>query len=264
MRLYLLPKEFTGEPLLQLEGKEAHYLTRVLRMKVGSRFAGRDHTGRLWDLEITHTDKNSCSLGCSIAGEEVLEASDALPAYNGPFPTLSLYQCLCKGKKMEQIVRQATEMGTSRIIPVQSVNSVVDLSKKDVEELAGKKDRLQAMVKEAIQQSGSAIPTAIERTLSLAEVIEDWHGQGLGLFFHQLPLGEHQPSLVDVVSSYAKQKGPQAPIAVLIGPEGGLSAEEAQLLLSADFKPIHLRTNILRAETAAIYALSAIQVVMLA
>jgi 16S rRNA (uracil1498-N3)-methyltransferase len=263
MRLYLLPKEFSGESLLHLEGKEAHYLTKVLRMQVGSRFAGRDHKGVLWDLEITHKDKNTCSIRCAQAGQQVQEASDALPAYNGPFPNLSLYQCLCKGKKMEQIVRQATELGVARIIPVQSAHSVVDLSKKEVEELTEKKDRLQAMVKEAIQQSGSAVPTVVERMLRMTEVIEDWQGHGLGLFFHQLPL-ENQQSLADTVSSYAKEKGPQAPIAVLIGPEGGLSTEEVQFLIHGGFKPIHLKTNILRAETAAIYALSAIQVVMLA
>jgi len=249
MRLYLLPKEFSGESLLLLEGKEAHYLTKVLRMQVGSRFAGRDHKGKLWDLEITHKAKNTCTIRCAQAGQEVQEASDDLPAYNGPFPNLSLYQCLCKGKKMEQIARQATELGVARIIPVQSVHSVVDLSKKEVEE--------------AIQQSGSAVPTVVERMLRLPDVIEDWHGQGLGLFFHQLPL-EDQQSLADTVSSYAKEKGPLAPIAVLIGPEGGLSTEEVQHLLHGGFKPIHLKTNILRAETAAIYALSAIQVVMLA
>ena len=263
MRIYLLPKEFSGEPLLRIEGKEAHYLTKVLRMQVGSRFAGRDHKGKIWDLEITHKDKNACSLSCALAGEEVLETSDDLPAYNGPLPSLSLYQCLCKGKKMEQIVRQATELGTARIIPVQSVHCVVDLSKKEVDELTGKKDRLQAMVKEAIQQSGSAVPTTIEPTLRLTEVVEDWHGQGLGLFFHQLPITDQQ-TLAAAVYSYAREKGPQAPIAVLIGPEGGLSDEEVQLLIHGGFKPIHLKTNILRAETAAIYALSSIQVVMLA
>jgi 16S rRNA (uracil1498-N3)-methyltransferase len=262
MRLYLLPKEFSGEPLLRLDGKEAHYLTKVLRMKEGSRFAGRDHKGRLWDLEVTHKDRNTCSLSCSLAGEGVLETSDALPAYAGPFVDISLYQCLCKGKKMEQIVRQATELGTTRIIPVQSANSVVDLSKKEIDELTEKKDRLQAMVKEAIQQSGSTIPTTIERTIPLSQVIADWKGRGLGLFFHQLPISEQQ-SLASIVATYAKKNGSTAPIAVLIGPEGGLSEDEVQILLQAGFKPILLKTNILRAETAAIYALSVIQVVML-
>ncbi len=262
MRMYVLPPEFTGGPRLQVEGKEAHYLMRVLRMKEGSRFAGRDKNGALWDLEIISHGRNNCMLSCQPAGDSAIETADSLPSYEGPLPQLHLYQCLCKGKKMELIVRQATEIGANRVIPVQSKHSVVDFSKKESDELEGKKDRLDSMVKEAIQQSGSSIMTLVEKTLPFLKIAEDWNGRGLALFFHQNCI-DGQKTLVEVVSSYAREKGPQAPIAIVIGPEGGLSDDEVLFLIKSGFTPILLKTNILRAETAATFALAAIQTLML-
>ncbi len=262
MRMYVLPLEFSGEPQLQIEGKEAHYLMRVLRMKEGFRFAGRDKNGSLWDLEMISHGKGSCTLSCHPAGDVAIETADVLPSYNGPLPELHLYQCLCKGKKMEQIVRQATEIGTCRIIPVQSKHSVVDFSKKESDELGIKRDRLQSMVKEAIQQSGSSIMTCVEKTLPFHKIREDWSGRGLALFFHQDPI-EGQKSLVEVVSSYAREKGSEAPIAIVVGPEGGIADDEVLFLLQSGFTPVLLKTNILRAETATTFALAAIQTLML-
>jgi 16S rRNA (uracil1498-N3)-methyltransferase len=262
MRMYVLPTEFSGEPRLQIEGKEAHYLIRVLRMKDGFRFAGRDKNGSLWDLEMISHGKGTCVLACRPAGAVAIESADTLPSYDGPLPELHLYQCLCKGKKMEQIVRQATEIGACRIIPVQSKHSVVDLSKKESDELEFKRDRLQSIVKEAIQQSGSSIMTLVDKTLAFHDIVGDWDGRGLALFFHQNCIMD-QKSLVEIVSSYAREKGPEAPIAIVVGPEGGISDDEVQFLLQSGFNPVLLKTNILRAETAATFALAAIQTLML-
>jgi len=162
---------------------------------------------------------------------------------------------------MEQIVRQATELGAFRIVPVQSRHSVVDLSKKEADELDGKQSRLLAMVKEAVQQSGSPIVTTVERLMDFSDIAKDWNNRGLALFFHQGPK-ETQQSLTEVVSTYVREYGHQAPVAMVIGPEGGLSDDEVSRLVAAGFTQVLLKTNILRAETAAIYALAAVQVLM--
>lgn len=261
MRIYLLPAVFSGEARLELHAKEAHYLMHVLRLKEGAAFAGRDRQGQLWDLVMQHCGKESCIIACSLASGTALATTDTLPAYQGPLPELHLYQCFCKGKKMEQIVRQATELGAFRIIPVQSRHSVVDLSKKEADELDGKQSRLLAMVKEAVQQSGSPIVTTVERLMDFSDIAKDWNNRGLALFFHQGPK-ETQQSLTEVVSTYAREHGHQAPVAMVIGPEGGLSGDEVSLLVAAGFIQVLLKTNILRAETAAIYALASVQVLM--
>jgi len=260
MRQYLLDSSFTGEQKkLVLTDKEAQYLTKVLRLKVGDRLLGRDRTGKPWLLELEQIGKSSCILSVSPLGEDETDvATDALPSYKGSYPRIFLYQCLCKGKKNETIVRQATEIGVEEITLVQSKFCVKEYSNKRDKGLGAQKERLESQIKEAIQQSGSPIPTHItDEILSLADIPKHWDNKGLFIFFHQSSRGKQQtlPQLLATVQ-------PDAPIAMLIGSEGGLSDEECTFLEDAGFRPVMLKGNILRAETAAIYALSTIQVLL--
>lgn len=249
MRVYMLPSSFKGERELILGGKDAHYLTRVLRMRVGSGFTGRDNRGKFWDLQVVSIDQRSCTLSCSEAGREPAELSDALPSYRGPFAEIHLYQGICKGKKMDQIIRQATEIGVSRIIPVSCSHSVVDLVGKEEE----RRRRLEGIVKEALQQSGSPVMTTVASPLDLSQVPGDWQSRGPALVLHQVAMGE-QVSLYRSIIEDARQ-----PIALLVGPEGGFSDEEVAQVLEEGFSPVLMRTNILRAETAAVVAAGMIQ-----
>lgn len=262
MRLYLLPTSFSGQKTIELTGRESQYLTRVLRLKPGQNFAGRDASGNIWDLTLLRADRSSCTLECVRAeAEGPKETTDSLPDYQGPLPKLFLFQCLCKGKKLEQIVRQATELGAWEIIPVQSRFCVVDISNKKQDSIESRTERLDSMVKEAIQQSGSRIPTTVASPISFAEIPSYWNTRGLGLFFHQSDI-EGQESLTTLVRRYRQAQGPDAAIAVVVGAEGGLASEETVFLEKAGFKAVLLKTNILRAETAAVYALAAVQTLM--
>lgn len=260
MRLYLLPPSFHGQPSLAVSGKDAQYLTRVLRLKQGQRLTGRDADGALWHLTIQEIGRDRCVLHCEPA-EHMEATTDALPDYGGPLPRIVLFQCLCKGKKLEQIVRQATEIGACRIVPVQSKHCVVDIFAKRQDAVEDRTARLEAMVKEAVQQSGSRIPTKVEPPIAFSDIPSYWGNRGLGLFFHQ-SIVEGQLALTETVAAYRREHGQEAPVAVVIGPEGGLAPEETTLLEQAGFKPILLKTNILRAETAAVYALAAVQTIM--
>ena len=261
MRQYLLDSSFTGEQKkLVVTDKESQYLTKVLRLKVGERLLGRDRAGKSWLLELEQIGRNNCILSVSPLGEgEVDVATDSLPSYQGSYPRIFLYQCLCKGKKNETIVRQATEIGVEEITFVQSKFCVKDYSQKKNSTLGPQKERLESQVKEAIQQSGSPIPTCLtNEILALSDVPRHWDNKGLFLFFHQSSRSEDQQTLPQLLSTV----DPEAPIAMLIGSEGGLSDEECAILEDAGFKPVMLKGNILRAETAAIYALATIQVLL--
>lgn len=260
MRQYLLDHSFTGEQkTLVLTDKESQYLTKALRLKVGGRLLGRDRTGKTWLLKLEQIGKNSCILSVSPLGEETVDfATDSLPSYKGSYPRIFLYQCLCKGKKNEMIVRQATEIGVEGITLVQSKFCVKDYSNKREKGLGPQKDRLESQIKEAIQQSGSPIPTQLSKEiLALADIPKQWDNKGLFIFFHQSMRSQQQtlPQLLSAVQ-------PNTPIAMLIGSEGGLSDEECTFLENSGFRPVMLKGNILRAETAAIYALSTIQVLL--
>ena len=156
---------------------------------------------------------------------------------------------------MDQIIRQATEAGVFKIIPVVSDFSV---SRLDTEK-SGKIDRWRKIIREAIQQSGSRVNTQIELPVTIYErfVIDEYAciDGGIGLFFHQEALD--QSTLHGYLSTNP------ARISLIIGPEGGLSDREIEVLYNNNFKSVYLKTNVLRAETAALYAVSAVQTILL-
>lgn len=255
MRQFILPPSYTGEGELTLKGKESRYLTRVLRLKIGQQIVGRSSSGETLVMTITSISKEHCTLiAVSTATAEETVQSERLPAYTGPFPSLWLMQCVLKGRKEDEVVRQATEIGATSIVLVKSRNAVPDAKERG----GGRIARLEAKVREALQQSGSAIPTRIEpEIIALADVPAWWAGRGTALFFHQSDRGQQH-----TLSSLAKTLSIDEPIGILIGPEGGFSDDECTFLTDHGFIPVLLRTNILRSETAAIYALSALQTLM--
>ncbi len=256
MRVFLLPKSFSGQPSITLSGKDFHYLIHVLRYNEGSLFTGRALDGSLWSLLINQvdTDRGTCTVSCSASPDQNL---NSLPLIEH-LPEIQVYQCLLKGKKFDILLRQLVEIGISRIIPVQSEFTVPDLLSKNSQ---NKLRRWKQIRDEALQQSGSAVMTHIEQPLLFSSLPDDWSSYGLGIFFHHVPL--HRESLKDIIVSYINTSvSPHFPVSIVIGPEGGLSDIETAVLIKAGFKPAFLKTNILRAETAALYASACTQMIL--
>ncbi|HOE84279.1 MAG TPA: RsmE family RNA methyltransferase [Sphaerochaeta sp.] len=250
MRQFILPQSYDGAGDLVLNAKESRYLTRVLRLGVGDEIIARDRDGKTRMMAITASEAGICTLSASESGVN----TDTLPAYRGPSANLVLMQCLLKGRKEDDVVRQATEIGVTSIVLVQSRHCVPDAKERGT----GRIDRLKAKVREALQQSGSAIPTQLEeRIIPLLELPAWWAGRGKVLFFHQSEQDQQQS-----LSAIAGDIDIDEPVGVLIGPEGGFSDEECRFLSQNGFIPVLLKTNVLRSETAAIYALSALQVLL--
>lgn len=255
MRLFLLPKSFNGETSLTLTGKEYNYLVRALRLKEGHKIMGRDAKGGLWELTIAHIDKNSCILTAE-ASNKAIEYTDALPQEK-PLKPIILYQCIPKGRKLDDIIKKATETGVQAIVLVNSENCVANIKGKEKTKLA----RFDAIIKEAIQQSGSVIPTIVDGPIELKDIPKDLRERAkgnntLGLVLHQCKLKKEQSNLISTVKNF------NGTTALLVGAEGGLTDKECHLLLDAGFKAILLKTNILRCETASIYAIGAIQTLL--
>lgn len=255
MRLFLLPRTFKGESSLTLTGKDYNYLVNALRLKEGQDIMGRDREGGLWDLRIESIGKGSCILS-AIKAQEAKAATDALPQQR-PLKPIILYQCLPKGRKADEIIKKATEAGVRDIVLVKSRNCVANLEGKEDSRLS----RYDAIVTEAIQQSGSVVPTKVDGVIDIKDVPEDFkkRSQGLptlGLVLHQVELKEDQSDL------YSCVKGFDGCTAILVGPEGGLEEAECRHLMNNGFKAVLLKTNILRCETASIYAIGAIQTLL--
>ena len=255
MRLYLLPKTFKGQASLEIKGKDFVYLTRALRLKEGQVLTGRDRDGKLWDLRIEKIEKDCCILSAESA-ETALARTDALPQ-TGPKKTIILYQCLPKGRKADDIIKKATEAGVRDIVLVNSRNCVANLEGKEMTRL----ERYDAMVTEAIQQSGSMVPTKVSGVIDIKDIPDDFERrtQGenrLGLVLHQSKIENQNNDLLQIL------KGFDGAVAIVVGPEGGLEEEECQALIDRSFKAVLLKTNILRCETASIYAIGAVQTIM--
>ncbi len=165
-------------------------------------------------------------------------------------PRVTLLQCLPKGRKIDLIVRQATETGVARIIPLVSAHTIVRPGEDD-----GRSARLLRVAREAVQQSGVSRLPLIEEPRELSALAGAAEGWGTALLFVERRDGDAEP-LHRLLAH-----GP-AEVSVLIGPEGGLTDEETALLARAGFHRVHLETGVLRVETAATFALGAVMTIL--
>ncbi len=257
MRLFLLPDSFNGSDEIIFTGKEYNYVVKVLRLKENASITGRDKDGNTWNLTILSISNNMCRLS-AVKDNVAKSTTDSLPE-DRPTRNIILYQCLPKGRKLDEIIKRATETGVRTIVPVKSRNCIASVEGKEESRL----ERYQAMVKEAVQQSGSLVPTAVEKTIDIKNIAEDFkkrcisfNEEGKGFILHQCKIKEKQKNLVSSLKDF------KGTVAILVGPEGGFTDTECQMMIENGFDPILLKSNILRCETAAIYAVAVVQTIL--
>lgn len=242
MRLYILPDDFSGQNQLEISGEKNHYLCHVLRKKVGDSFPGLDKEGVEWQISITEIKEASCIISLEKLINKRVNKTE-----------ITLVQCIPKGKKMDLIIRQAVEAGIKRIIPVTSEHSVPRFeNNKDRDK---KIDRWKKIAIEAMQQSGSRQLLKINKIIPMSKVPELLKSNGIGLFCHQ--------ERIDQNSLHQYLNETPVEVFIVIGPEGGLSPDEINLLDRKGFNPVYLGDTILRTETAALYATAAVNVILL-
>jgi 16S rRNA (uracil1498-N3)-methyltransferase len=261
MRQFLLPAAYRETTVLTVTGKEFHYLCRVRRVREGEGLRGIDRNGGRYDLTVLRIEPGRCTLKVepSDRGPEETDEAASLSAdgaddrTQGHGPFITLCQCLPKGRKLDQIVRQVTEAGVSRIVPVESAHSVTRIESRT--DAMKKLERWERVAREALQQCGAPRPPEIIAPVALTQVPGLLEPGELGLFFHQ--------ERISGVSLHRYLAERPDRITYVVGPEGGLSNDETRFLLDHGFKPVYLGQNILRTETAALYALAAITLLVL-
>ncbi len=240
MKQFVLPPWYAGQTRLTLSGDDSRHLTRVLRLREGAELPAVDARGGRFVMRITRIGRSGCEVELSPSG-----TSAAAPEA----PPVILLQCLPKGRKIDQIIRQATEAGVSRIVLLESDRSIARASGD-----AGRLERLVKIAREALQQSGNPRLPAIEGPRALAS-LRDTAGQwGTALFFHEQRLSAG--TLHELLAERSER------ISILIGPEGGLAPSEVRMLTAAGFRPAYLGTGVLRVETAALYAIAAVKTIL--
>lgn len=165
---------------------------------------------------------------------------------------------------MDLIIRQATECGVKTIVPVKG-----DLSQNY--DFETKQERWQKIIKEALQQSGSALETKIVAAIGFDEYfVSDEYMSFVETQENSTQNDENKKKNIvkyylaedkrtDSLFSFLFVNGKPQKVFLAVGCEGGLSKKEVAILETNGFLPLHLSTNILRAETAALYGLAILQ-----
>jgi 16S rRNA (uracil1498-N3)-methyltransferase len=295
MKRFILPTLPDKAGIVRLSGDDYHYLVRVRRFIVGTEFSALLPDGEATRARVRTVSAvrgageleveclgGGCQTpllaeGCQTLLAGGCQTPPSRERCQTPSPLIVLFQAVPKGAKMDLIVRQATEGGVSEIVPFVSAYSVPKIADKRSEDSAvsDKTARWRRIVKEARQQSGSETATVVHEPFSFDELLHYWDGiknqysggnaTAVGIFLHPaalLPVAT-QLSLVRVNSFHACLYEPPGCVALAVGPEGGFSPEEAMRFIAADFKPLDLGNTILRTETAAVYAVAAVRIILL-
>jgi 16S rRNA (uracil1498-N3)-methyltransferase len=233
VRLFV-PLPEPAPPEVTLSGDRRHYLLHVLRLAEGASLEVFDGSGRAFDARVASVDADAVRL---VLGQ----ARHAPPARE-----VHILQGLPKGDKLEWVLQKGTELGATAFHPVAAARSVVKLEPKRAEE---RTLRWSKIVEEAARQCRrNDVPTVhtprplVEAARSLAP------GTTLLVLDEEesaVPLGEAFRSCA-----------PGSPVALVVGPEGGLDREEVSALRALGGRPVTLGRRILRTETAALAALA--------
>ena len=159
---------------------------------------------------------------------------------------ISLFQAIAKGDRMDWILQKTTELGVARICPIITSRVVVRL---DSAAVHAKQGRWQKVVQEAARQCGRADVPEVTVPEHLDTVLAGLPPSSRFVLWEE----EHAQPLVHNLSSCAPN------VALLVGPEGGLSEQEVSKARETDFLPVTLGPRILRTETAAIVAVALVQ-----
>lgn len=228
-----------GERVLPAES--SHYLCRVRRLGPGARFVGFDPDARTEaDVEVVEASSSAARVmvGPLRAAQVVAGAG------------LVLVYALAKGDKVDDVVRDATELGATRVIVTRTERAVVKVTGERAKE---KLDRWRRIAEQAARQCGRADPPAIEGVLDWADALERACDSEA-----RFCLDPRAVEMLGGALAPAIERG--ASVAFAIGPEGGLTADEVEIAVSKGFLPASLGPFVLRTETVAAAVLGAVRV----
>lgn len=239
-RLFVDPARLASEGPVFLSGAEHHYLTRVLRLRVGDAVVLLDGQGRLCEATVCRIDASQAELQCQAA------------LHAPPVPTqLTLYCGLLKGDKQDFVTQKATELGVHRLVPVACQRSVPQLHEDRAER---RQQRWTKIAQAAAQQSRRADIPEVTGPLSFAAALAD--SAQVSSALRLLLFEGSAPPLHSVIH---QQSQAVAQLHLLIGPEGGFAPAELAAATEAGFVPVSLGPRILRAETAVVASLAVVQ-----
>ncbi|MBV8897685.1 MAG: 16S rRNA (uracil(1498)-N(3))-methyltransferase [Acidobacteriaceae bacterium] len=232
-RRFFVPEVRRG--LAELSGPDAEHLVRVLRVEPGQLFELSDNRN-VYLAEITSARKSSVQF-CLL---------EQLP-FPAPSVHVTLVAALIKFERFEWLIEKATELGISVIQPMEATRSERGLAQASRKRSA----RWERVAREASEQSRRAHLPEIAPVLGFDEALEFAARVRLLL--------DENPEAPPILHTLPEERSPEDRVALLLGPEGGWTAEERQAALAAGWHACSLGGTILRAETAALSAVAIIR-----
>ncbi|MGS2742006.1 16S rRNA (uracil(1498)-N(3))-methyltransferase [Halomonas sp. LS-001] len=231
-RIYVPASLVDGETLILPEGPARH-LTRVLRMQPGAPLVLFDGAGHEAGVRLAEVSR-----------KQVTVTVEALWPGQGESPLMiHLGQAVSKGDRMDYAIQKAVELGVTAITPLYTARTEVRLKS---ERENRKHAHWQAVAASASEQCGRAVVPTVYPPQPLDAWLEQ-RDEDLRLMLH---LATDNPF---------QQAQKPTTVALLIGPEGGLTPDDIHAAESAHFAPLTLGPRVLRTETAPVVALSLLQ-----
>ena len=226
---------------MSLGSEVSHQLARVLRASPGDRITVLDDSG--WEYLVTLRRVSPRHASGEVT-ERVLSTGE-------PKVRITLYQAVLKAGSFELVLQKGTELGISVFVPVTSARSVPKVGESGL--TTRRYERWNKIVREAAEQSHRGRLPTLAAPLKLSEACEAVEGPAV------IPWEEERSTGLAAAMKGWREAGRQsAAFSVFVGPEGGFTAEEVALARAKGIVPVSLGSRTLRAETAAVAAVSAI------
>ena len=235
LRFYTAENLKTGATV-QLSENAAAHATRVLRLQISDKIVLFNGDGNDYTCAIT-----------SIKKTEALVIVKGFSQIRNESPlNITLLQGISSGDRMDYTIQKTVELGATASVPIITTRSVVKLSNERAEKRLA---HWQNVVHAACEQSGRAFVPQVAAPISLSSwLANSTYSSSTRILLN--PIGALR---------LAELPKPTHPIELLIGAEGGLSQTEIDTALSQGFQSVILGARILRTETAALVAISAMQ-----
>ena len=226
-----------GKEFITIIGSDVNHIKNVLRMKPGEKIRVSNQKGQDYFCSIIE-------LGDDFVQADILDSEAANTELSSK---IYLFQALPKGDRMETVIQKAVELGVHEIIPVAMKYCVVKLDAKKAE---NKRKRWQAIAESAAKQSKRSLIPVVHEVMSFKEALSYAKECKVNLVPYENERG------MEATQEAVLELKKDDTISVMIGPEGGFSEEEIELVKEENMKIISLGKRILRTDTAAIATLS--------
>lgn len=226
------------ERMISILGEDAFHIARSLRMAVGDSLTVCDGEGR--DYDCTLTKIRDDRVDCDINEAKLCPAE---PPYKA-----TVYQALVKGERLDVAIQKSVEFGASAIVPFESSRCIVRMKG---EKEGSKSQRRRRIAAEAAKQCGRGIVPDVTEPMSFGDMLAEAAKCDLAIFCYEK---EGERMLGATLESLRTE--PPKSVAVIVGPEGGFSPEEAERAEQAGLSLLGLGRRILRTESAAVFVLA--------